>query len=540
MKTKLLLILAFLMLPLGIWATEVEIDGINYDLDEESKTATVISSPQCTGNVVIPAKVSDNEEDYDVTAIDESAFFYCTDLTGITIPSSVTSIGIYAFCGCFSLQSITIPGSVKTIGACAFANCYELSSVTLGSGVESIEDYAFTFAGLKSITIPASVTAIGTAPFSGCNLETIVVDAKNEVFDSRDNCNAIIETATNTLIQGCMTTTIPASVTEIGTESFSYYNMESITIPASVTSIGSSPFAGCSSLRTIVVDEKNKTFDSRDNCNAIIETASNTLVQGCQNTTIPNTVTSIGSFAFYYCYGLKAIDIPSSVTEIGSAAFYSCGDLESITIPSSVTELSNDVFESCVNLKSVNLPNTLTTIGNYAFDNCLDLESINIPKSVKKIGEWAFNNCLSLPSINLPNSLTELAGHAFYNCSSLTSITIPAAVTSIGESAFASCTSLTSINALRTSPADYNAAMDCFDEIDASACTLHVVSGCADAYKALAPWNKFDTVSDDIPTGIETPSMVNGQCSMTFDLLGRRTMQPARGIYVKDGKKLIR
>ena len=184
------------------------------------------------------------------------------------------------------------------------------------------------------------------------------------------------------------------SVTSIGDDAFfRCSNLTSVTIPNSVTSIGSSAFSGCSSLTSIIVDIDNSIYDSRDNCNAIIETATNTLHTGCKNTVIPNSVTIIGSSAYSGCSGLTSITIPNSVTSIGGSAFSSCSGLTSITIPNSVT-----------------------TIGSSAFFRCSSLTSITIPNSVISIGERAFYNCSSLTSITIPNSVTTIGSSVFYGC----------------------------------------------------------------------------------------------------------------------------
>ena len=170
----------------------------------------------------------------------------------------------------------------------------------------------------------------------------------NTVYDSRNNCNAIIEKATNKLVVGCKNTIIPSTVTSI--DSYAFYDctsltsitipnsvmsiasyaflgcrgLTSLTIPNSVTSIGLNAFGNCNGLSSLSVNSGNTTYDSRNNCNAIIGKETNTLIVGCKNTVIPSTVLSIGNYAFYGCSALASVTIPNSVTSIGSFAFSGC------------------------------------------------------------------------------------------------------------------------------------------------------------------------------------------------------------------------
>ena len=357
------------------------------------------------------------------------------------ISTDPTSIGDSVLERCASLTSCIIGSDVTSIGSWAFASCTSLTSIDIPSGVTSIGNYAFrSCTGLTSCTIGNGVTSIGNSAFNGC------------------------------------------------------YSLTSVTIGSGVTSIGESAFESCYNLTNIVVDSNNTIYDSRNNCNAIIETDTNTLILGCQNTIIPNSVTSIGMGAFAGCYSLTSITIPNSVTSIGRSAFSMCSGLTSITIPNSVTSIDYWAFQDCTNLTSINIPSGVTNIRDGVFRYCTSLTSITIPDNVVSIGWTAFANCNSLTSITIPNSVTSISEQAFAYCENLTSVTIGSGVTSIGESVFYACTSLISVTVNTTTPPTLGT--NAFD-FNASGRKIYVPSASVNAYKAAAKWSYY--ASDILP-----------------------------------------
>ncbi len=365
-----------------------------------------------------------------VTNVGQNAFRECRNLTSVTIPNSVTSIGGGAFSYCSSLISITFPNSVKTIGVNAFIDCSALNSINIPESVTNIGEAAFlNCSSLTSIAIPNSVTNIGKRAFAYCSsLTSITVEKENTRYDSRENCNAIIETKSNILITGSSNTIIPNSVTSIGDYAFvSCLGLTSITIPNSVKSIGKCAFSACSGLTSIIVEKGNTRYDSRENCNAIIDKYYNTLISGCKNTIIPNSVTTIGEGAFAVCSGLTSITIPNSVKSIETDAFISCSDLTSIILPNSIKNIGDCAFDNCSGLTSITIPNSVTNIGVGAFEYCSGLTSITIPNSVTSIGQGAFYGCSGLTSITCEASYPPSSnGTIFYKVNEFTPVYVPA------------------------------------------------------------------------------------------------------------------
>ena len=402
----LLVLLAFGLTQLN--AQTFTYGDLIYEVNYGGASVTVlehVDGADATGTLTIPDYVVYNGNNYAVTIIDNSAFSYCRGLEGALI----------------------LPNTLEEIGDDAFDYC--------------------GFTGV--VTIPASVEWIGYTPFYGCDgIEGFVVDPANEDYDSRDNCNAIIKKYNDELIVGCKNSTIPdgvvsiaedafnhcsgltsitipSSVTEIGGWSFWFTGLPSINIPASVTYIGTNPFGGCAELTEITVESGNTVFDSRNGCNAIIRTNTNELLAGCQNTVIPDDVTRIGNYAFYYCSTLTGeLVIPEQITSIGHYAYEKCTGLTgSLVIPNTVVYLGESAFANCTGFDgTLTLSENLTYIGGWTFEECAGFTgSLVIPDLVTEIGSSAFEGCHGFDGkLTLPKGLNYVGSFAFASCSGFT------------------------------------------------------------------------------------------------------------------------
>ena len=439
-------------------------------------------------------------------------------------------------------ESVTYNGTiypVTSIGKYAFYYCSGLTSVTIGNSVTSIGNFAFEGCiGLTSVTIPNSVTSIGRQAFDGCS------------------------------------------------------GLTSVTIPNSVTSIGNWAFDGCSGLTEINVDENNSTYSSIDG--VVFNKSQTELVcypDGKQGAyTIPNSVTSIGKYAFEECKGLTSVTIPNSVVSIGEYAFDGCSGLTSVTIPNSVTSIGkyafldcsgltsviignsvksigSGAFYGCSGLTSVTIPNSVTSIGGNAFYYCSGLTEINvdennstyssidgvvfnksqtelvcypggkqgaytIPNSVTTIGSSAFWECHGLTSVTIPNSVTSIGDYAFIGCSSLTSVTIGNSVTNLGDYAFAGCTNITKLTSCATTPPI--CGTQALNDINKWDCTLVVPVGSKSAYQAADQWKDFFLIEESDVTAINRiyDDEAEGRIVGIYDLNGRKLERLQRGMNI--------
>ena len=373
---------------IALWAHDVGIGGIYYNLDETNKTAEVTYrgeyyysyDNEYSGSVTMPETITYNSEIYSVTSIGSSAFEDCSGLTSVTIPNSVTTIGSSAFAGCSGLTSVTIPNSVTSIGDYAFSSCSGLTEVTIPNSVTSISYYAFSScSGLTEVTIPNSVTSISYYAFSYCS------------------------------------------------------GLTEVTIPNSVTSIGYNAFYECSGLTKVNylgnvdkwVEIDFNDYDSNPTYYAKDLYLNNELLTDVKIT----TADSIKNLAFYNCQSIKSVEIGNSVKSIGNAAFYNCSGLIKVNYLGTVdkwVEIDFDDYDSNPTYYAKDL---------YINNELLTDVKITTADSIKK---YAFYNCQSIKSVEIGESVTSIGEDAFYGCDKLRKVTAyPTTVPNVYENSFA-------------------------------------------------------------------------------------------------------
>ena len=362
-------------------------------------------------------------------------------------------------------------------------------------GLTSIADSAFMgCTNLQEVMMPQAITRIGGHAFDGCGR--------------------------------LMFAEIPEMVTTIG--DYAYQECTSVTslfIPFETTSISNSAFRGCSNLEYINVSEQNTIYDSRNECNALIETSSNTLVLGCKNTVIPNTVVTIGTWAFYECDFEQVLQIPSSIKVIEQSAFNSASGIGQVSFPEGLEEIKDWAFNWC-DFESLTLPSTLKNLGYGSFGHN-NIQSVTIPASVTLIGYEPFMNNHNLETIVvesgntvysspdncnaiidnftlslrqgcnttvIPDNVKSILWGAFEGMNGLTSIEIPESVTAISDYAFAYCPALIEVRSYIITPFELRSSA--FSSETYEKATLFVRTGTKATYQNTEAWNRFANIEE--------------------------------------------
>ena len=519
--TTIWLILAMIV-PLGASAYDFQVGNIYYKINGEGTVSVTYKDTNLnsySGTVTIPATVSNNGVTYTVTEIGSSAFrassglvrvnlpstmqtigyasFYnCRALAYINIPNSVTYIDSFAFRQCTSLTEITIPGSIPYMGGQVFQGCTGLRQVTIQEGLTGLSAATFyQCSALESIVIPSTVTDIYMMCFADCtSLTDVTIPSTTTYIDSSafDNTPWLNNQPDGVVYAGCIAYmykgTMPAGTTitlrngtvTMGTRLFdSQDGLVGLNIPASLAHIDASCVIDCQNLVSIKVASGNTTFDSRNNCNAIIETATNTLILGCNASQVPSSVTAIGTTAFTYCNGLSSTMLNDNITSIGDYAYSYCSGITRVEIPASLTSIGRGAFAGCTNATSVTVNS-----GNPVYDS---------RQGCNAIIETATNTLIAGFSKSfIPEGITAIGDYAFYWQYLLSSITIPASVTRIGDMAFYYMNNLETIVCEATTPPSISSAA--FENNAILYATLYVPRASLETYQNTDVWNWIHSI----------------------------------------------
>jgi len=418
---------------------------------------------------------SNNPSEVSVTyaaEYDDEANGYSIYMDDVVIPETVThegstytvtAINDHAFYGSRWLSSVSLPATVRSIGASAFQYCPMLASINLPEGLESIGDCAF---------------------YQDTLLTTI---------------------------------NIPSTVKSIQGRAFAETGLTSVTIPASTTSIHSMCFSACQHLKSIMVEAGNPVYDSRSDCNAVIETETDALLLGCKGTVIPSDVTTVGPSAFAYLNTLTEISVPASVKEIGAHAFFACRGLKSVELHDGLTTIDDYAFYLCTSLSQIHIPATVTDIGASAFWHCESLTgTLAIPPLVTMINNSTFSGCESLTGIRIHDQVTMIGDFAFTGCKGLTSVQIGSSVTDINQLAFSSCDDLTRVICLAEVPPVFNGQWptECFSNMAHLNATLYVPEESLRYYRMANGWNCFNKIVGIDPASITCDVNGDGEVSV--------------------------
>lgn len=523
------------------------IEGFFCNLDKERKEATIVSvgyGQGYQGDLVIPSVIHYQGEEYSVTEIADKAFSGC-GITSVSFPPTLKKIGHAAFYGCTKLDSITLPNDIEIQGYQLFYECYNLKKVVLPDTLSYLPPLIFANCkSLRHIDLPPGITEIGFGAFQDCiNLDSIV---------------------------------LPDSLKAIPDHLFSYcQKLRYVFIPGRVTRVGEYAFLSCKSLERMEFGSLESMFYiecvERD---SPLSHAQHLVIDGqvVSHLVIPESVTQVSNSLFQGHQGLLSLVVPASVRRIGRCAFQGCSNLRSVTFLHSPAIIEWYAFSGCLSLKELDLSDRIEAIEAQAFSSD-SLEYVSIPASVKSIGDFAFScpnlKCANFQSIEsmcymqysnyrsnplfwthnlciqdqdvehltIPEGVEEIRDFAFIFAENLRSVVIPSTVKRIGKQVLKYCPNLEDVYLLcNTVPESLPNSF-----LDMKQTTLYVPEHLVAQYKASSLWKGFKAILP-LPDDFQGIGKVHEHSAedVIYDLQGRRlTKAPEKGIYIKNGRKIV-
>ena len=455
-----------------VWTNNYTEVGVSFRGDKKNSYENEYS-----GNVVIPEKIKYDGQSYNVTSIENNAFYGCKEMTSISLPNTIKEIYRYSFEGCDNLTSVHIsdlsawckidymgePSSTNPLEYAhhLFLNGKEITELNIPSDITSIKKYAFSGAQyITKVTFPKNLTSIGREAFKYSGLtEVNIPDGVTEL--------SFCTFAYSNLIKA----SIPNSVTVIGEESFkNCVNLESIEIGTGLNKIKYNAFTGCEKLSSVYITDLEAWNNHGQFFDSPFKYGANLYLNGelVTELIIPNTITTINNKIFENIPSITSVFIPNSVISIGDNAFYGCTNLNSVDISNSVTSIGSGAFSSCKNLVNVKIGSGIKTIGNYAFGNCKSLKTMYCYSEI-------------VPELEADNNFDTFSA----------------------------------------SPIDQ--------------ATLYVVDTLIDDYKNANYWNRFGSILGIESSGINAITNDNSKADI-FDLRGSKVKNTQKGINIIRGK----
>ena len=529
-------------------------DGICYKIVDGQASVTCRDTRYASyaGAVTIPGHVVVGSSDasiasYPVTAIADDAFRNCSQLTSVTLPSTVRSIGQRAFRNCSSLSMVVLPDELEYIGKQAFANCVSLTSINLPHHLKTIDEYAFEECYLlASVHISSALNYVGPKAFHECNsLTEVHVDSLEHWYGITfaDASSNPLYFARRLMVDGVPVEhlVVPGTVDKVKDFAFvALKNLKSLVFEDGVQAVGRSAFAYCPGLQTISFPNS-------------VTSINGTAFYSCsdlQSLQLPDGLVTIGANAFAECSGLTQLLLPSSLQTIGSSAFKACAALTNVTFTRSLQRVGSDAFEGCTSLSRVtisdmnswcriafgneyanplrlahhlylddwevhdlDIPSSVTAINPYAFSGASFITSLTMGDQVKSVGTNAFGQCKTLTDVTLGKGVKTLGSRAFSYCYGLERVVTPDVIEAIGDSAFYFCSALEHVTLGRNLASLGRMAFYFCDAVDTIVCRaqepphttsqscfsyyksqLLVPKGSESSYKTADVWKKFTQV----------------------------------------------